>query len=182
MHGKSLHMKWIGLNACVVMLLTGVVAAIGGCQSTQMPWQKPAPNPAAEPVALDPLDAPGTTPVAGPGLVPSSTPRFKDVPLPMNAKEDPERTFVFQSSTLEMGRMVYSTKDDVNALLNFYIQESPNQGWTLQNVLEAQGKTLVYTKLGKRMEVNVQNLGMAKGRRLTITLIPDSGSVSGGTL
>jgi hypothetical protein len=133
-----------------------------------------------KPVAeLEPVDskAPYTAPdVQPPGLALSSEQRFKDVPLPAKVKEDPDRTFVFESATLQVGRMVYTTRDQVVDIANFYIKECPTAGWKLVDVLEADGKALYFTKTGKRLIVNVQDHGVAVGRRLTVTVTPDGGN------
>jgi len=163
-----------GLSLALVVVLV----VLTGCAS--MPWQKKtSPKPVAE---LEPVDskAPYTTPdVPQAGLPLSSEQRFKDVPLPTGLKEDAERTFVYESASLQIGRMVYTTRASVVDLANFYIKECPATGWKMQDVLEAtSGKTVLFTKLGKRLVVNVQNLGMAVGRRLTVTLTPEAESSS----
>lgn len=160
------------LRMAAVTILAAVL--IMGCQT--MPWQKrPTQPPVVEPI--DP-SAPYIAPdVPGPGLQLSSEQRFKDIPLPTGMKEDMDRTFVFESSSLQVGRMVYTSRAPVFDLVNFFIKESPTAQWQLKDVMEAGGKTLVFTKPGKRLAVTVQNLGLAKGRRVTIILTPETGTV-----
>ena len=172
-------MKWLAGVLIVLMLM------LSACES--MPWQ----NKSAEPVAqLDSKDSKdskdlGTTKapyeaplVPEPGLALSMDQRFKDIPLPIGLKEDPDRTFIYQSASLQVGRMVYSTRDSLNDLVAFFNRECPTAGWKLQDVLEADGKRLLFAKAGKRMEVQVQSIGISKGRRVSITLRPDT---DGGT-
>lgn len=156
-----------------VALICLLAVVVAGCQS--MPWQKPAAAPVVEPV--DP-SAPYMAPaVAESGLQLSPEQRFKDIPLPVGLREDMERTFVYQSSALQVGRMVYTSRASVTDLTNFFIRECPTAQWELKDVLEAGGKSLVYTKPGKRLVVLVQPLGVTKGRRVTITMTPEGGSI-----
>lgn len=112
-------------------------------------------------------------PVAGLALAPEQ--RFKDVPLPIGLDEDLERSFVFESPTLQVGRVVYKSRDTIGELTQFFIRECPTAQWELRNVIEAQGgKTLQFTKPGKRLEVLVKGGSFAKGRRLVITLTPEA--------
>ena len=100
--------------------------------------------------------------------------RFKDVPLPIGLDEDLERSFIFESPKLQVGRMVYTSRDTIGELTQFFIQECPTAQWELGNVIEAQGaKKLFFTKPGKRMEVLVEGGSFGKGRRVVITLTPE---------
>lgn len=155
-----------------MVVLMALALFLPACQS--WPWQKKTAPP---PAVLEPLDAKGayTAPdVSSPGLALSPSQRFKDIPLPMGAKEDLERTFVFESPSLQIGRMVYTSRAKIADLTQFFIRECPATQWKLQKVLEAQGKSLVYTKPGKQLVVTVQKLGLFKGRRIIIELTPAS--------
>jgi len=160
------------------------VAILTGCQS--MPWQKKEPMPPVELLDDTPKGAPpsqSATPVPDAtkpsGLALSANQRFKEVPLPEKAKEDPDRSYVYESSALQIGRMVYNIHADPNDIANFYIQECPAAGWKLDNAQQALGNTyLLFTKPGKRLEVTVQPLGMGRGQRLILHMVPNSQSGS----
>ena len=168
----------------VLIILT---LALSACES--MPWQNKSADPTAQLDAKDaknskdlndskaPYDAPITP---EPGLALSMDQRFKDIPLPIGLKEDPDRTFIYQSASLQVGRMVYTTHSTMNDLVAFFNRECPTAGWKLQDVLEADGKRLVFAKAGKRMEVQVQNIGISMGRRVSITLRPETDGGGGG--
>jgi hypothetical protein len=143
-----------------------------GCQSVKWPWSKDSSMPVAS------TDTTGTATdaplVPEPGLATSPEQRFSDLPLPMGVKQDADRSFVYESNTLQIGRMVYTCKSSVNEISQFFIRECPSANWKLQNVTEAGGTQLIFTKPDRRLTVVVQNLGVARGRQITLLLVPDS--------
>lgn len=158
-------------------LLVVVAVLLPACQSGGMPWQK------QQPPAVSPVDTPSTmgahsAPVVPQGLARSSESRFKDVPMPIGLNEIPERSFVFENDTLQVGRMAYSSRAKVNDLVQFFLDECPKAQWKQINVLEAEAKTIELTKPGKKLIISVQNMGPMKGRLVLITLTPDSGAMS----
>ncbi len=160
----------------IPLVLCCVVLA--GCES--MPWQKKNDN--LPPVELledsqptpDPaVAAPAET---GPSLAMSPNQRFKDVPLPEKAKEDLDRSYIYESPTLQIGRMVYTIRADQNEIAQFYISQCPASGWKMESVQQANGNAyLLFKKPGKRLEVTVQSLGMGRGQRLILHMVPDGG-------
>ena len=102
------------------------------------------------------------------GLAASSETRFPDVPLPIGVKEDMQRTFVYESDSLQIGRMVYTSKHSVNEVAQFYIREAPKFNWILTSVLQAEGTHLSFEKSGKRMLIVVRVSGIIKGGSLLI--------------
>ena len=158
-----------------IALALGLVFVLGACQGPLG-----AKNPFArksEPM-VDMNGNPGVTPppVAEPGLPLSTDQRFKDVPLPVGVKEDLERSYVYESSTLQIGRMVYTSRETINALAQFFIRECPTADWTLQHVVEADGADLEFRKQGKRLDVSIRDQGPTKGRLLIINLTPTEGN------
>ena len=147
-----------------------------GCQSNPLGGSNPFAR-RSEPV-VDMNTAPGVTPppVAEPGLPLSTDQRFRDVPLPVGVKEDLERSYVYESSTLQIGRMVYTSRETVNALAQFFIRECPTADWKLEHVVQADGADLEFRKAGKRLDVTVRDLGPTKGRMVVINLAPTEGS------
>ncbi len=155
------------------VLFLAVLLILPAC-NTPMPWQKQQAG-AAPADSYNPLLA---GPESAPGLPSSSDSRFKDVPMPVGLTEIAERSFVFQSDSLEIGRMTYSTRASVEELVEFYYRECKNKGWALGRVIEAEAKMYEFTMPGKKLLVSVQNKGMAKGRIVIITYTPDSGAIS----
>jgi len=136
-----------------------------------------APGAELETESLDttePYDAPLLPP---PGLPLSTEQRFKDIPLPVGLKEDLMQTYVYESKSLQIGRMVYTTRASVSDLVGFFLRECPTADWEMQRVVEAEkSKTYFYTKPGKKLEVTIEERGIARGRRLVITLTPEEES------
>ncbi|MBW7864468.1 MAG: hypothetical protein H3C30_08650 [Candidatus Hydrogenedentes bacterium] len=161
----------------VLLALCGVLL-LAGCET--MPWQKQEPLPPVE--LLDSGPAPQGTATASPpdtsGLALSANQRFKEVPLPEKAKEDLDRSYIYESSTLQIGRMVYNIRSDINPLAQFYINECPSAGWKLESLQQATGNAyLLFRKPGKRLEVTIQPLGVGRGQRLILHMVPDGGAV-----
>lgn len=158
----------------LVMSVLVCVAVFAGCQS--VPWQRDT----MPPVELLDDDSPrqGTvteSPPRSPVLQMAPEQRFKDVPLPVKAKEDLERSYVYESPTMQIGRMVYTIRASVNDIAQFYIDNCPAADWKLISVKQASGGAeLLFTKQGKRLEVTVQPLGAFRGKRLILHLVPES--------
>jgi hypothetical protein len=111
--------------------------------------------------------------------------RFSDVPLPEGVKEDIARSYVYESSSLQVGRMVYKVKQRVTNVAQFYITEAPKYGWELTNMLQAEGAQMTFEKEGRRMWVSVTPLGlMDRNSRLVLHVVPDEshGGVSSQSL
>jgi hypothetical protein len=103
--------------------------------------------------------------------------RFDDVPLPLDVREDLERTYIYESKMIQVARMVYTSKASVNELAQFYIQECPVADWKLQSVLQAEGVELLFEKPGKRLLVEVRGQeGVGRSRLLILRLEPLPGA------
>jgi hypothetical protein len=154
-------------------LLMIVAVALTACETS--PFQKKKSEPTAELAPLDSAPGTATPPPVEPGLKLAAEQRFKDVPLPSGVKEDLEHSYIYESQNLQIGKMTYNSKAGVNELAQFYIRECPAAGWKLDNVIQADGADLFFTKPGKRLTVIIRNGPITKGRSLTISLTPDAG-------
>lgn len=150
----------------ILFSLAILAVAATGCQSNKS--------------SVDPIT--GESIPGANGLSSSGQQRFSDVPLPIGAKVDSGRSFVYESNSVQIGRMVYTIKEKVNPVSQFYIRESPGFGWTLDSVLEADGTQLLMHKPGKKMIIHVRNVGFFKGgTRITVQLIPEDAEFSSAT-
>ncbi|NIA14169.1 MAG: hypothetical protein GWP08_08810 [Nitrospiraceae bacterium] len=159
--------------ARMIVLLLVVAVMLPACETLNRRNQAKVPVADLETASNDAYTAPL---LEEGGLRLSTSQRFKDIPLPVGLKEDQDRSFVYESATLQIGRMVYSSRSTINELVQFFIRECPTADWAFINVLESNGKLLVFKKPGKRMEVLVQDtasLPLSAGRRIVITLTPD---------
>jgi hypothetical protein len=149
-----------------------------GCQSFENPFRRRSAQPPAElaePSGGTPSTATEAAPPIEPGLPLSPNQRFSDVPLPQGLTEDTDKTFVYEDRTLQVGRMVYTTRAPMNDIAQFYIRECPAAQWKLQNVIQADGQILSFSKPGKLLQVIVRDLGVTKGRQLILTITPAQG-------
>lgn len=157
--------RWICITLLAALFLTG-------CQTNGWnPFERSDAGPVDSDLSDEEMVAGPALPA--PGLAMSTEQRFNDIPLPVGLEPEPERTFVYESDALSVGRMVYRTKATVNELAQFYINEAPAANWKLQNVIEADGAQLVFYKADKRLTVGIQDLGFTRGRRLVLTMLPD---------
>jgi len=138
-------------------------------------------NSGASAPPVEDLDDPGNagavmapTPPPEPGLPLSAEQRFSDIPLPTDLQQDIDRTFVFENKTLQIGRMVYTTRAATGALAQFFIRECPAADWELDSVTQSAGAKLIFLKPGKRLEINIRELGVTRGRELIITMTPET--------
>jgi hypothetical protein len=118
---------------------------------------------------------PATVSGGGPSPIPAmARTRFSDVPLPQGIKEDIERSYVYESASLQVGRMVYNVGKSVTNVAQFYINEAPRHGWQLTSMLQAEGAQITFEKPAKRMWVSVSPDGLRdKNSRLVIHVVPE---------
>ncbi len=152
----------------ILITLVSILFSLG-CGS--MPWKKNNEQPPPVELLDETKQATGNLPEGTTTLIPGSQ-RFKDVPLPDKVKEDFERSYVYESSTIQVGRMVYSIRADANDVAQFYVKECPKHGWKLDNVIQGNGIQLNYSKEGKKLQVNVFPQGIGRPKQLVLTLTP----------
>ncbi|HEX71975.1 MAG TPA: hypothetical protein ENN65_01505 [Candidatus Hydrogenedentes bacterium] len=151
------------MRAIVITVL--LTAALSACQTGGDPGA--GMGDAAYPDTLSSEAGVAAPTMPLPGLPLSSDQRFSDIPLPADLHEDHARSFVFESATIQIGRMVYTTKHSVNEVAQFYIRECPAADWRLESVLQAEGVHLAFRKKDKRLDVSVRT----EGRRQTVVLL-----------
>lgn len=156
------------LNAAVLLAAMVLTA----CET--MPWQRNAKSTAAPGDSIN-FDAPV---LPEPGIPISPESRFADVPLPLGAKEDLDRTYVYESTNLQIGRMVYTTDYTVNELAQFYIREMPTANWELERITQAAGANLFFNKPNKRLEISITRRAFSRGggTLLILHLTPATGA------
>jgi hypothetical protein len=158
----------------VSLLLCFVLTA---CETT-MPWQKrSSQQPPVELLDENELrDITGSTSESSPataGLPGAARRRFADVPVPADAREDLEQSFVHESRAIQIGRLVYYSKASVKELAQFYIDNCRAEGWEMTSISQAESKVdLYFSKPGKKLDVSVQRQGVGRSQKLTVLLAP----------
>jgi hypothetical protein len=114
---------------------------------------------------------PGAAPPQGLAIAPVQ--RFDDVPLPTGLREDMDKTFVFENDAIEIGRMVYNSKDSISDLAKFYLRECPAADWQHVSLTQAGHVEMLFTKPGRRLVVEIRDSGVTPGRELILLLTPD---------
>ncbi len=116
-----------------------------------------------------------TAAVPEPGLALSPEQRFRDVPLPTGLRTDPDRTYVFESASLQLAQLGYTTRHRKGELAQFFISECPAAGWELKNVLQTDIMELHFEKPGRELVVKLEDRGFFRGRQVTIRYTPQQG-------
>lgn len=112
-------------------------------------------------------------PLAGPGIPASGDKRFREIPLPENLREDTQRSFVYDSRTVKIGKMVYYSKHTINELAQFYIDKAPLDGWSLLSTTQSEDSVLLFfVKPGKRLNVESRRGGVGRSTELILNYLP----------
>ena len=157
-------MKYFSLAAAILLVF------VTGCETT--PFQKKSDPP------VELLDDKGESagPGAEPGLAPALARRFKEVPIPQGLREDQDRTFVYDSKSTQVARMVYYTKDSLSDLARFYHKYAPEQGWKLVSPTQVdQSVSRLFPKPGRRLDVSASRQGVGRNNKLVILYLPEEG-------
>ena len=163
--------RYLSAVSCILLL------TLAGCQS--MPWQRNTMPPvelldddSGQTQATPSTESLQPAPKQAPVLAIASRTRMRDVPLPEKAKEDLERTYVYESHTLQVGRMVYTIQAAVNDIAQFYIDTCPGADWRMVSVKQASGGAeLLFRKPGKKLEVSISPRAFGS-KRLVVHLVP----------
>jgi hypothetical protein len=140
-----------------------------GCETT--PFQKKDDKP---PVELLDDNGGGAPTIADPGLAPALARRFKEVPIPQGLNEDQETTFVYDSKSTQVARMVYYTKDSLADLARFYLKYAPEEGWKQVSTTQVdQSVSLLFTKPGRRLDIQASRQGVGRSNKLVILYLPE---------
>jgi len=162
--GLDMNMKYTNS----LILAAGVVLA--GCEST--PFQSSEQPPVK--LLSESEKGTSTPPVeTSVGLVPSPHKRFNEIPLPDGLREDTVRSFVYDSRSVKIGKMVYYSKNTVNELAQFYITNAPLDNWTLVSTTQSEDSVLLFfTKPGKRLNVESRRVGVGRSNELILSYLP----------
>lgn len=150
-----------------------VTPAPGGVTSVPLSDPSSASTAPAYTPPAAPSTPPAPAPVAGPGIPASGDKRFREIPLPENLREDTQRSFVYDSRTVKIGKMVYYSKHTINELAQFYIDKAPLDGWSLLSTTQSEDSVLLFfVKPGKRLNVESRRGGVGRSTELILNYLP----------
>lgn len=161
-------------RSLVLLMVAGI--AVTGCQSVNWRFWESSSPPPPELVGVEELGGdPAVTDLpAEPTLRVATSRRFDDIPLPAGVNKSDERSYVFQNSSLRIGRMVYSSRAPMSELVKFFSKECPAADWMLNAVLDAEGtQTLTFTKGTELLQIIVKDNGTLRGREIEIHVTPN---------
>ena len=93
----------------------------------------------------------GTEIDAGIPLAPAF--RIADIPIPAGFSYDRDHSYVYQDSEVEVGKVLYSGKEPIGEVAQFYSDEMPRYNWTLLNMIEEGNIAMQFEKEGKACRV-----------------------------
>lgn len=155
-------------HAHTLILVAGIL--IAGCET--MPFQSDDQPPVK---LLSDSGTGGAAPAAtsGPGIAAAPHKRFNEIPLPDDLREDTQRSFVYDSRSVKIGKMVYYSKATINELAQFYITNAPQDGWSLVSTTQSEDSVLLFfVKPGKRLNVESKRAGVGRSNELILNYLP----------
>jgi hypothetical protein len=86
---------------------------------------------------------------------PAAAARFDDVPVPEAMKMEHERSFVFQSESLEVGFLIYEGRLTPEDAAQFFVDSLPRAGWALLDVIEYNDITIKFDQPEKNLIIHI---------------------------
>jgi len=84
------------------------------------------------------------------------TKMFDDVPIYPGFKVIPEKSFVYESGNIKVGRLIFKGKSSINDLVNYYKNTLPEQGWNPISVsVYGKDANLTYVTSDRVLQVRI---------------------------
>jgi hypothetical protein len=80
---------------------------------------------------------------------------FQDVLIPGELKVKMEKSFVYETPSLRVGRLVFSGRVEAQSLTNFFARNMERDGWTLLNKFGFEDVVLNFSKANRNCTVNI---------------------------
>jgi hypothetical protein len=93
--------------------------------------------------------------------------------LPQASKIVNAQSLIMGSGDNWMGRMVLEVKQDSAGVYNFFLDNYPNQGWTLVSAVRGKTSLLVFTKPDRSATVEISDATLS-GSSAVLTVSPKS--------
>ncbi|OGP00907.1 MAG: hypothetical protein A2Z93_09410 [Curvibacter sp. GWA2_64_110] len=94
--------------------------------------------------------------------------------LPAGAKINHSQSLIMGSGENWIGRVVLELGQNPNAAYNFFLEQYPQQGWTLVSAVRGKSSLLVFTKADRSATVELTEAGVMGGSLATLTVSPKS--------
>ena len=94
--------------------------------------------------------------------------------LPAGAKINHSQSLIMGSGENWIGRVVLELGQNPNAAYNFFLEQYPQQGWTLVSAVRGKSSLLVFTKADRSATVELTEAGVMGGSQATLTVTPKS--------
>ena len=98
--------------------------------------------------------------------------KFDDLPLPQGVVIDSQNSFIFQDGGIRIAQLRCVSKLSPDALVSYFREELPLQGWQFLNVVEYGERRLSFEKPGEKLEVIIYP--ERRGARIVISLTPSN--------
>jgi len=94
--------------------------------------------------------------------------------LPAGAKINHAQSLIMGSGENWVGRVVLELDQNANAAYSFFLDQYPQQGWTLVSAVRGKNSLLVFTKADRSATVELTEAGVLGGSQATLTVSPKS--------
>jgi hypothetical protein len=94
--------------------------------------------------------------------------------LPAGAKINHSQSLIMGSGENWVGRVVLELGQNPNAAYNFFLEQYPQQGWTLVSAVRGKTSLLVFTKADRSATVELTEAGVMGGSQAILTVSPKS--------
>lgn len=94
--------------------------------------------------------------------------------LPAGAKINHGQSLIMGSGENWIGRVVMELSQNPNAAYSFFLEQYPQQGWTLVSAVRGKSSLLVFTKADRSATVELTEAGVMGGSLATLTVSPKS--------
>ena len=80
---------------------------------------------------------------------------FQDVLIPGELKVKMDESFIYETPTLRVGKLVFSGRVEAQSLTNFFARNMERDGWTLVNKFGYKDVVLNFSKPNRNCSVNI---------------------------
>lgn len=92
--------------------------------------------------------------------------------FPTGARINPAQSLIIGTGDNWVGRLVLELGQGSSAAYNFFLEQYPQQGWSLVSAVRGKTSLLVFTKAERSATVELADSGVLGGASATITVAP----------